>query len=730
MRYANYAVTSTCPTGCCYQPCGGTLDEYQDGTLLAGGAVGWLANGEHTYRIDNITQVYCDLSVISQQVATVDYPSVSKNFSVDNDSPLLNISYPQDGITVSTMAASVTVGVTDQLSGLETINFRLTSGDYHAAGMSGSCGLKKTLTGAVADPHEAYESSVTYCSSRLEVFLGTAPFCNESFGAILDYSKTYDLRDYIDFSDERDCEVKFSAIAVDKVGYSTGIAGPMEVRFIVDQAPPEIHISSWPEVLPHGPITRIAGTVADSSEVQILELSLRQLDWSGATTYWDGAAWSLTQTPVMLDIPIPAGANTLNWVYDELLPKDIASGSRYLLTVKSFDKFGHKGVLEKDFFYNACTSSYPYASTYNGDDIFEVGTALFRELDIKGLATLGHMGLYIVSDSQYVINNGGSTTTFMQRLIANNGRLLPLLRTDAAHFVVHAVPEGVLYASAAGFMSTPYWGAYEGKNLDPLVRDKIAFFASLQLGKPYADMGAEQAFLPIGPDWAGPDRFRCDGLAVYAYSQAGRDAAVAAHSSPREDFPLDLAHLWVPVKSSVPAVSDLRISFAGDVFNITAQAADDESGIDRVDYFLRTHPTVGHTEFLGTVDNDSRPIIVDQPEENLDNRSVYSTLVKFFRKAKHQRQIIVVTHNPNLVVNGDSEQVIVANFERTASTQPARIRYVAGAIENSSPFDKTKTNVLDSQGIREHVCEILEGGRDAFAAREQKYGFQRGRVGG
>lgn len=50
VRYANYAVTSTCPTGCCYQPCGGTLDEYQDGTLLAGGAVGWLANGVPSLR--------------------------------------------------------------------------------------------------------------------------------------------------------------------------------------------------------------------------------------------------------------------------------------------------------------------------------------------------------------------------------------------------------------------------------------------------------------------------------------------------------------------------------------------------------------------------------------------------------------------------------------------------------------------------------------------------------
>ena len=123
------------------------------------------------------------------------------------------------------------------------------------------------------------------------------------------------------------------------------------------------------------------------------------------------------------------------------------------------------------------------------------------------------------------------------------------------------------------------------------------------------------------------------------------------------------------------------------------------------------------------VDKDNRPLIVDQPEENLDNRSVYSTLVKFFRKAKQHRQIIVVTHNPNLVVNGDSEQVIVANFERAPSTQPAKIRYLAGSLENSNKLDDSKANVLDKQGVREHVCEVLEGGKDAFAAREQKYGF-------
>lgn len=126
-----------------------------------------------------------------------------------------------------------------------------------------------------------------------------------------------------------------------------------------------------------------------------------------------------------------------------------------------------------------------------------------------------------------------------------------------------------------------------------------------------------------------------------------------------------------------------------------------------------------------TIDKDYRPLIIDQPEENLDNRSVYSTLVKYFREAKKKRQVIVVTHNANLVVNGDAEQVVVANFEKDMATQSARIKYVCGALENTRVPSTTEKNVLNRQGIREHVCELLEGGETAFEKREEKYGFSR-----
>lgn len=81
----------------------------------------------------------------------------------------------------------------------------------------------------------------------------------------------------------------------------------------------------------------------------------------------------------------------------------------------------------------------------------------------------------------------------------------------------------------------------------------------------------------------------------------------------------------------------------------------------------------------------------------------------------------MVTHNPNLVVNTDSEQVIVANFDREKSKQAGKICYKSGSLENTKPFDDSEPRILDKQGIREHTCEILEGGVIAFEERENKY---------
>jgi hypothetical protein len=114
------------------------------------------------------------------------------------------------------------------------------------------------------------------------------------------------------------------------------------------------------------------------------------------------------------------------------------------------------------------------------------------------------------------------------------------------------------------------------------------------------------------------------------------------------------------------------------------------------------------TLYLGLDTWDLRPLVIDQPEENLDPSSVYGSLVPFFREAALRRQIIMVTHNANLVVNTDSDQVIIAEARRPSTKRLPDVTYVAGGLEDAE--------------IRERVCALLEGGRDAFRRRDMRYG--------
>ena len=131
---------------------------------------------------------------------------------------------------------------------------------------------------------------------------------------------------------------------------------------------------------------------------------------------------------------------------------------------------------------------------------------------------------------------------------------------------------------------------------------------------------------------------------------------------------------------------------------------------------------------LVELDRSQHPIILDQPEDDLDNRSVYEGLAQYLEKKKNDRQIIVVTHNPNVVVGADSEQIIVANQSGQESNQDNRnfdFEYVYGGLECSFA-EEGNPYVLEKQGIREHVCEILDGGEIAFNRREKLYsGFKK-----
>ena len=107
--------------------------------------------------------------------------------------------------------------------------------------------------------------------------------------------------------------------------------------------------------------------------------------------------------------------------------------------------------------------------------------------------------------------------------------------------------------------------------------------------------------------------------------------------------------------------------------------------------------------FYLALSKESKPIIIDQPEDNLDNQSVYSKLVPCICRAKQKRQVIIVTHNPNIAVACDAEQIIYC--EKKADT--SQIRYESGSIENPV--------------IRNRVVDVLEGTMPAFDLRRLKY---------
>ena len=105
------------------------------------------------------------------------------------------------------------------------------------------------------------------------------------------------------------------------------------------------------------------------------------------------------------------------------------------------------------------------------------------------------------------------------------------------------------------------------------------------------------------------------------------------------------------------------------------------------------------------------PIILDQPEDDLDNTLIYELLVRRLRETKPTRQVIVVTHNPNIVVHGDAE-LVVSLEARDGQTQ---IAFTGG---------------LQEQNARDEICKVMEGGRVAFETRYRRIMLPGGRRGG
>lgn len=98
----------------------------------------------------------------------------------------------------------------------------------------------------------------------------------------------------------------------------------------------------------------------------------------------------------------------------------------------------------------------------------------------------------------------------------------------------------------------------------------------------------------------------------------------------------------------------------------------------------------------------NEPLVLDQPEDDLDNHLIYGLVVQQIRSNKLRRQLIIVTHNPNIVVNGDAELIHVLDFNHQCHVK------LGGSLQHLS--------------MRDNVCRVMEGGSEAFSRRYQRLG--------
>lgn len=169
--------------------------------------------------------------------------------------------------------------------------------------------------------------------------------------------------------------------------------------------------------------------------------------------------------------------------------------------------------------------------------------------------------------------------------------------------------------------------------------------------------------------------------------------------------------------------SQALLEIFGDWYNVHYIV---KSGNDDIESMSPGKKALVLLEMLISLEDNKCPILIDQPEDDLDNRSIYNDLVKYIREKKKERQFIIVTHNANVVLGADAEEVIVANQNGAgAENSERRFEYRSGSIENDLiPKDSNGiplSGILNQTGIQTQICDILEGGRTAFQLRQNKY---------
>ena len=119
----------------------------------------------------------------------------------------------------------------------------------------------------------------------------------------------------------------------------------------------------------------------------------------------------------------------------------------------------------------------------------------------------------------------------------------------------------------------------------------------------------------------------------------------------------------------------------------------------------------------------SWPLLLDQPEDDLDSRSIFESLVKELRFLRSKRQMFIVSHDANVAVGSDADCIIVANRhgKDSPNNDDLVFDYRTGGLESSKRLQGEEVNRLFQQSIEAVVCDVLDGGHAAFEKRARRY---------
>lgn len=186
-------------------------------------------------------------------------------------------------------------------------------------------------------------------------------------------------------------------------------------------------------------------------------------------------------------------------------------------------------------------------------------------------------------------------------------------------------------------------------------------------------------------------------------ARAGKDELVAAYGllpAQAERLAQADAAVWMEVEElDLPATTTIELNVSPEGTDASWQKLED----------LSTGQKATAVLLLLLLDSDA-PLVVDQPEDDLDNRFITESIVPRMKEEKRRRQFIFATHNANIPVLGDAELIIGMSAKGESG-------------DGQAALSAKHMGAIDSRGVRELVEEVLEGGRPAFELRRKKYGF-------